>query len=224
MIRRLTIALASLVALPAAAQDVSFEFGAATDNRSKEISKSDGDAYVWGEVTWSDGSGPFYGGASAETIKAGGSELELAPNVGISPEWLGFEWDLNAAYKYRVDADHGYDHDAWEFTADVARAIGPAKGRIRIQHSPDGTGSTGAWTWVSARARVALTPKLTAQAELGHRTQENAPDYVGWNVGVDYAVSREASLSLNYYSTDVNADLAGRQYEDALVAGIAFGF
>ncbi|KQS56565.1 hypothetical protein ASG17_07085 [Brevundimonas sp. Leaf363] len=211
--------------MPAAAQDQpwSFAFGAASDNRSKDVSKSDLGAYVWGEAEWGAASG-LYAGPAFETIDAGGSRLELSPSAGFRTERLGFEWDANVAYKYRVDADPGYDHDAWEFTADAARAIGPVKGRVRLQHSPDGTGSTGAWTWVAARAGVTLAPKLKAQAEIGHRSQENAPDYVGWNVGVEYAVSRQASVSLTYYSTDADADLAGRQYEDALVAGIAFGF
>ena len=57
MLRTLTTAATAATALlacavPAAAQDAapagswSFAFGAATDNRSKDASKSDGDAYV----------------------------------------------------------------------------------------------------------------------------------------------------------------------------------
>lgn len=223
MIRLLTLAFASLlIALPATAQDVSFELGAATDNRSKDISKSDGDAYVWGDATWSDSSGVLYGGPAFETIKAGGSTLELSPNVGVAPEWGGFEWDFNAAYKYRVDADAGYDPDAWEFTADMARAVGPAKGRVRVQHSPDGAGSTGAWTWVSARATWEFTSRLRGLAEIGHRSQENAPDYVGWSAGFRYALNDTLELDVRYHATD--ADDAGRQYEDALVAGISASF
>lgn len=224
MIRCLTIAfLLAAVALPAAGQDQpwSFAFGAASDNRSKEASKSDLGPYVWGEAEWSGASG-VYAGPSFETIDAGGSRLELSPSAGWRTERLGFEWDVNAAYKYRVDADPGYDHDAWEFTADASRAIGPVKGRIRLQHAPDGTGATGAWTWVSARTSWTPAPKVKLLAEIGHRTQENAPDYVGWSVGVDYAVTHHAALTLRYHATD--ADDAGRQYEDALVAGIDFGF
>src|SRR5687768_4470764 len=63
---------------PAAAPagEWSFALGAATDNRSKEASKSDGDPYVWGQTEWASASGLFYGGAGFETIKSStGSEL-----------------------------------------------------------------------------------------------------------------------------------------------------
>ena len=223
MIRLLMLALALLVAVPAMAQErpVRFSVGAGTDNRSKDVSKSDGDPYAWAQAEWS-GDGGFYALAEVQTIDGGGSRVELAPKVGYAIEGLGFEWNVSAAYKYRVDAAPGYDEDAWEFTADVQRAFGPAKARLRLQHSPDGTGSTKAWTWTAVRLAYALTDALKASAEVGHRAQDASPDYTGWNAGFDYAVTREISLSLYYYATD--ADDAGRQYDDALVAGVAYRF
>ena len=222
MFRSLTIAVTlAVLAAPALAQSPAVSFGAATDNRSKNASKSDQGAYVWGEAEWSADSG-LYAGPAFETIDAGGSRLELSPNVGYRTERFGFEWDLNAAYKYRVDADPGYDDDAWEFTANVERSIGPAAARLQLQHSPDGTGSTEAWTWVAGRLSWALTDKLDASAEIGHRAQDNAPDYAGWNAGVSYALTDALELDVRYHATD--ADHFGRQYEDALVAGISVAF
>lgn len=235
MIRTLTTAAIAATAIltfagSAAAQDAapaagswSFAFGAATDNRSKDASKSDGEAFVWGQAEWENASGLFYGSTGFETIKSSiGSELELEAGAGLRPEIAGFDLDLNATYKQQVDADPGTDDNAWEFTADVKRSIGPASGRIRLQHSPDGTGSTKAWTWYEARLGWAFTDKLEATAAIGRREQDNSLDYTGWNAGFTYALSRNLEAEVRYYATD--ADVPGEQYADALVAGISIAF
>ena len=80
------------LALPAAAQDApagawAFAVGAGTDNRSKGASKSDGDAYVWGEAEWENASGLIYGGAGFQTIKSSsGSDLEVEVGFGLRPD------------------------------------------------------------------------------------------------------------------------------------------
>lgn len=230
MIRTLTTAAAALAVLacaaPAAAQDAAgswtFVIGAATDNRSKAVSKSDGDAFVWGEAEWESASGMFYAGPSFETIKSSGSELEVALNAGVRPEFAGFDLDLNVKHKWQIDADPGADADAWEFTADVKRSIGPASGRIRLQYSPDSTGATEAWTWAEARLGWDFTDKLYASAAVGRREQENSIDYTGYDVGLNYALTRNLEAELRWYGTD--ADVPGDQYADSLVAGLSLAF
>jgi uncharacterized protein (TIGR02001 family) len=230
MIRTFSPVLVLLVALAApaaaAAQERSpwsVSFGAGTDNRSKALSKSDGDPFVWGEAQWESASGFFYAGPQFETIKSStGSELEVAVNAGIRPQVAGFDLDLNAEHKWHVDADPGADAAAWEFTADVKRSIGPASARLRLQYSPDSTGSTEAWTWVALRGGWAFTDKLTGSVEVGRRQQDNAVDYTGWNVGLNYALTRSLAADLRYHAND--ADLPGEQYADALVAGVSFAF
>ena len=232
MLRILTTAVAATALLacaaPAMAQDApsdswSFAFGAATDNRSKDASKSDGDPFVWGEAEWESASGLFYAGPSFETIRSStGSELEVKASAGIRPQLAGLDLDLNAAFKYQVDANPGADADAWEFTADVKRSIGPASGRLRLQYSPDSTGSTEAWTWVEARVGWDFTDKLSGTASIGRREQDNSLDYTGWNAGFSYALTRNIEADLRYHATD--ADVPGEQYADALVAGVTFAF
>ena len=232
MLRILTTAVTATALLacaaPAMAQDApsdswSFAFGAATDNRSKDASKSDGDPFVWGEAEWESASGLFYAGPSFETIRSStGSELEVKASAGIRPQLAGFDLDLNAAFKYQVDANPGADADAWEFTADVKRSIGPASGRLRLQYSPDSTGSTEAWTWVEARVGWDFTDKLSGTASIGRREQDNSLDYTGWNAGFSYALTRNIEADLRYHATD--ADVPGEQYADALVAGVTFAF
>jgi uncharacterized protein (TIGR02001 family) len=233
MIRTLTTAAAATAllacALPAVAQEAapasgswSFAFGAATDNRSKSVSKSGGDAFVWGEAQWESASGLFYAGPSFETIKSSGSELEVALDAGVRPEFAGFDFDLNVKHKWQIDANPAADDDAWEFTADMKRSIGPASGRLRLQYSPDSTGATEAWTWVEAQVGWDFTDKLYASAAIGRREQDNSVDYTGYNVGVNYALTRNIEAELRWHGTDVG--VAGEQYEDALVAGLSFAF
>lgn len=234
MLRILTTAAAATALLagaaPVFAQDAapaagnwSFAFGAATDNRSRDASKSDGEAFVWGQAEWDHASGLFYAAAGFETIRSLiGSELELEAGAGLRPGIAGFDLDLNATYKQQLDADPGTDDTAWEFTADVRRSIGPASGRIRLQHSPDGMGATEAWTWYEARLGWAFTDKLEASAAIGRREQADSLDYTGWNAGVTYALTRNLEAEVRYHATD--ADVPGEQYADALVAGISIAF
>ena len=142
--------------------------------------------------------------------------------AGVRPEFAGFEFDLNVAHKNRFDAVPGYDNDAWDFTADMKRSIGPASARLRLQHSPDGTGSTKAWTWVEGQLGWDFTDKLSGSVAVGRREQDNAVDYTGWNVGGAYALTRNTELELRWYDND--SDLPGEQYSSALVAGINFSF
>lgn len=233
MLRTLTTTIVATTllacALPAAAQDApgagqwSFAVGAATDNRSKGASKSDGDAYVYGEAEWENDSGFFYAGSGVQTIKSSsGSELELEIGAGVRPEFAGFDLDLNVTHKYQVDAVSTYDDSAWELTADVKRSIGPASGRVRLQYSPDGMGGTQEWTWVEARLGWDFTNRLEGTAAVGRREQNGSLDYTAWNAGLTYALTDNIDADVRYYATD--ADVPGEQYADSVVVGINLAF
>ena len=222
----LVLAAGLMIGLPSLAQAQSgswdFAVGANTDNRSKAASKSEGDPSVWGEAIWTNDSGFFYAGPAFETVKSRGSDLEVGVSAGIRPQWAGFDFDLNAAHKWRLDSNPGVDDDAWEFTADMSRSIGPASARLRVQHSPDGAGPVKDWTWIAARAGWDFTDKLNASAEIGYRDQNGSTSYTGYNVGVSYALTRALELDLRWHGTD--ADSSDDQYKDKLVAGIAYAF
>lgn len=227
MIRTLTTALAlALTAVPALAQDApgqwSFEIGAGTDNRSKAASKSDGDEYVWAAAEWETDSGFVYVGGGFEGIDSNGSDVEGELNVGVRPQIGGFDLDLSATHKWQLDANPGADADAWEFTANLSRSIGPAKARLQVQYSPDGTGGTEAWTWVEARAGWDFTETVSASAAIGRREQDNSLDYTGYNAGLTWAIGRKADLDVRWYGTDGPG--SDPRYADSLVAEISFGF
>lgn len=199
----------------------SYELGAGTDNRSKGASKSGNSPYVFGEAQWNAASG-FYADAEFETINSSGSQVETEIEAGWQFAALGLEFDTSTSHKWRLGADAGHDDAAWEYQFDVLRDFGAADTRLRVEHSPDGFGSTGAWTWVEGRVRWPLADRLEAGVTIGRREQENAPDYTGWNAGVAYALTEVASLDLRWHDTDAGA--AGEQYEGALVAALTLSF
>ncbi len=227
-------ALAALLAAPAFAQDAadpdeavvqapkpSWEFviGAGTDNRSKEVSKSQNDPFFFAEAEWTSGDGSFYFAPSIETIKSSGSDVETVLAAGYRPQVMGFDLDLNVAHKWRLDANPGVDAEFWELTADVKRSIGPVDARLRIQHSPDGAGATEAWTWTEARVGWELNPTTLIRAAVGRREQDGSVDYTGWNAGVTWSLTRDLDLDVRWHDTD--AHTAGEAYEGALVATVS---
>lgn len=229
-----TLAALLSVALPAAAQDRdnarysadrsshwTFELGAGTDNRSKGTSKSGQDPYVFGEVQWNTASG-FYADAEFETIQSGGSEVETEIEAGWQFSAAGLDFDTSVSRKWRLDADEGQDDTTWEYQFDVIHDFGPVDARLRVEHTPDGLGSTGSSTWVEARLRRDLTDRLRVSGTVGVRQQDRAPDYTGWNLGVAYAVTEAVALDLRWHGTDTPD--AGAQYDEALVASVLIGF
>lgn len=220
---------ASVAASPALAQSLSggsweYGVGLGTDNRSKQVSKSDTNPFVWGLAEWTSGDGFFYGGPGIETIDSAGSDVEVELAFGIRPQVAGFDLDLNVSHKWRLDSNPGTDDEGWELTADVSRAIGPATGKLRFQYSPDGMGTTEAWTWVEARARWDLTLDTAISAGIGRREQDLSVDYTGWDVGVTWQLTSAIDLDLRYHDTDADPVLFGDQYGSALVANLGFYF
>lgn len=199
----------------------SFEAGAGTDNRSKGTSKTDGEPYVFGEVQWNAASG-FYADAEFETIDSSGSRVETEMEAGWQFAAVGLEFDTSVSHKWRLGADAGQDDAAWEYQFDVMRDFGPVDARLRVEHSPDGLGSTRATTWVETRLRWPVTDRLRASATLGRREQDNGLDYTGWNAGVAYGVTETTDLDLRWHDTDVEDE--GSQYEGALVASVLIAF
>lgn len=196
--------------------------GAGTDNRSKAVSKSGNDGYAFGSAAWTAPGTTFYVRPAFQTVQAGGSHVEAEISAGWRPRVAGARLDLNLAYKDRLDADPGYDSDTWEATGSATRNFGKLGARLQAQYSPDAAGSTGASAWVEARLAWPLTEDLSGAVAVGRREQDDSPDYTGWNAGVTYAVNDDLGLDLRWYDTD--AEAAGEQYRDALVAVVTYAF
>ncbi len=200
----------------------SFDLGAATDNRSKNVSKTGNDGHIFGSATWESGDRRFYAGPSFEGVQSAGSNVELKLSTGFAPEAYGFEWDFNITYLNRVDADSGFDEDGLELTADMRRAIGPAWGNLQVQYAPDATGDTRSFVWVEASAGWEFSNRLSASAGIGRREQVGAPDYTGWNAGLTWGLTDKVDVDLRYYDTDAHSE--GETYRDAIVAEVVYAF
>jgi uncharacterized protein (TIGR02001 family) len=198
------------------------EVGVTTDNRSKFSSKSGGDPAVFAGVYALTPDGAWYVEAEAETIRdSSGSDAELTFAGGWRPQVAGFDLDLAAARKVRLGARPGADTEAWEFTADAARAVGPFEGRLRLQHSPDGAGSSRAWVYYEARLRWEVAPRWTLDAEVGARDYEDdADDYSGASLGAVYEVTDNLEFDLRLIDTD----RPGEDGDPALVLSLIAGF
>ncbi|WP_298162039.1 hypothetical protein [Brevundimonas sp.] len=197
-----------------------FEAGAGTDNRSKGATKSADAPYVFGEVEWA--TAGFYVDTEFETIDSSGSSVETELEAGWQFAAAGLDFDTSVSRKWRLGADAGADDEAWEYQFDILRDFGPVDTRLRLEHSPDGLGSTRATTWVEARLRWPLADRLRASITLGRREQDNAPDYTGGNAGIAWAVTDTTALDLRWHVTDAAGQ--GLQYEDGLVASVLVAF
>jgi hypothetical protein len=198
-----------------------FELGDATDNRSKGASKSGGDPYVFGEVQYNAANG-FYADAEFETIDSAGSTVETEIEAGWQGSGGGFDFDASVSHKWRVNADPGQDYAAVEFQFDVMRDFGAVDTRLRVEHSPDGLGSTEAWSWIETRMRWPIVDRLQGAVMVGRREQDKGPDYTGWSAGAAYALTDVAELELAWHGTDIGDQ--GEHYEDALVAAVLIAF
>ena len=217
----------ALSASPALAQSGdgarwSFELGAATDNRSKNVSKTETNGHIFGSATWESADRRFYAGPAFEGVQGNGADVEVKLVAGFTPEAYGFEFDFNIAYLNRVDAEAGFDEDGIELTANVSRSIGPATGAFQVQYAPDPTGSATAFVWVQAELGWDFNDRLSGSAAVGRREQNNAPDYTGWNAGLTYGLTDALDLDVRYY--DTNAHDQGKQYRDGLVAEVKYSF
>lgn len=214
----------STVATSASAQMGTWNFavGASTDNRQRDISKSEGEASTWGRATWNTNDNGAYAMAAYETLDMGGADIGLAAFTGIRRQIAGFDTDLQISYKALVDANAGFDGDTFETKVDLTRTYGKTRTRLRAEYSPDGLGATKEWVWVSAYAAHPITPKLSASAEIGYREQRNNVDYTGFNAGVTYAVTPHIGVDVRWHGTD--ADLPVATHKDRIVAGISYSF
>lgn len=195
---------------------------AATDNRSKDESKSMKLGFVGGLFEWNDASELFYVGPGFETIDDNGAEVEWNLIAGARPEVRGFDLNFSAAYKWRVTSDPGVDDTEFELTADAGRSVGPASARLRLQYAPDAGGGTDTFTWIEARLGWDLTADLQATTTVGQRDRQGGVDYTSWNVGLAYDLTDQAQIDLRYH--DTNLEHAGVEFDDAVVASLFYSF
>ena len=223
----LALALTAAAVAPASiaqAQSGTYNFavGAGTENRQRDISKSEGKAYTWGRGTWNSDNNRVYVQAAYETLDMGGADVGLAAFTGVRQSVLGWDGDFQISYKALVDANAGFDDETYEAKIDLTRKFGATRTRLRAEYSPDGLGVTEEWVWVSAYAAYPVTRNLTASAELGYRDQENNISYTGYNVGATYALTSKLGVDVRWHGTDGNVPV--KAHKDRVVASVSYAF
>jgi uncharacterized protein (TIGR02001 family) len=219
----LAIVLAAFAALAGAAnaQVLSGSVGLATENVGKGIGKSDGEPSLSAAVNLSHTA--FYAGVSASSVDiAQGADAEIVATVGYAPQVGAYSFDFSAMHKTLSGSPSGYDNQFMEYQADVSRAFGRVGLRLRVNYSPDGSGSTDEAWWLEAQAGVALDARTRATLALGERITDGGADYVAWNVGVRRKLSDAIALDVRWY--DTNSHALGDRYDGRLVGALSYNF
>jgi len=221
---RLCIGLAGLVLFAGSAQAQapqgwSGTLGVTTDYVRRGTARGKEDIELTGSLEHARGS--FYVGAAANTAALGDTDYEVDLYVGWQPQWVGWDWDLNAKRVSYFGGSGDIDH--WEFYAQATRSAGPVTGVFLVGGSPDYEGVADEALWANANVAYALTPKLSADVGGGFQDQRGAPDYAWWQAGVTYAFTSAISGDLHWYDTD-NASGLGESGEGQLVAAVSWAF
>ncbi|RZJ88726.1 MAG: hypothetical protein EON88_20865 [Brevundimonas sp.] len=232
--KRLTAALAAaaiVVALclafaPDAKAQVSglaFSAGAATDYRSKGLSKSADDGYVFATAEWKSADGPFYAGTAIATVDTPiGANFETDLKAGIRHKALGWDLDLAVFYRAFHEARDGTDADYVEFRAQASRSFGPVGVRLLTWETPDSVGVVERANWSEARVSYRAAQHLRVSAAVGYHSQDNGPSYAAWNAGASIDVAPKTELDLRWYDTDTQE--TGPRYQGEAVASLVYKF
>ena len=215
------IVAALTVPAAAAAQDFSGDIGIATENVAKGLGKSGGDPSLSG--SFEVGQADFYAGVSGSTVDiAQGADTEIVATVGYAPQVGAYKFDVSALHKTLFGSPAGYDDRFMEYQVDVSRAVGPVGVRLRLNYSPDTSGSTGEAWWLEAQGGMALGARTRATAALGERITDGSTAYLAWNAGVKRKLTDQIALDVRWYDTDQHA--LGERYEGRLVGALSLSF
>jgi len=217
-----TMALAcATTALAQTASPFTASLGAATDYRSKGLSKSADGGYVFATADWK--SGALYAGVAAATVDVPfGADYETDLKAGIRPKLAGWDLDFGVFYRAFGDANPGADDDYVEFRAQASRSWGPVNLRLLTWQTPDNAGAVEEANWSEGRVTWRAARRVRASVSLGHHDQENGPTYAAWNAGVALDVTPKVELDLRWYDTDAHA--FGPRYEGEAVAALVTRF
>ncbi|RZJ94698.1 MAG: hypothetical protein EON88_12085, partial [Brevundimonas sp.] len=184
---------------------VAFSAGAATDYRSKGLSKSADGGYVFATADWKSSDGLFYAGTAIATVDIPiGANYETDLKAGVRPKALGWDLDLAVFYRSFHEARDGTDADYVEFRAQASRSFGPVGVRLLTWETPDNVGAVERANWSEARLSYRAAQHLRVSAALGYHAQDNGPSYTAWNAGASIDVLPKTELDLRWYDTDVH--------------------
>lgn len=235
-LHRLPLALAALLAFPAAALaqpeepaggdgafDISATATVVSDYRFRGVSSSDRDPAVQGSIDVTVGG--FYAGAWASSIaRTADTNVELDLYAGYSGAAGPIEYEVGAiAYLYPGGDGSG---EVYEGTAAISYTLGPATARLTANYAPDQENLDGDNFYLSADARIAVpaTP-VTFLAQVGRERGSFYGRKWDWSFGVE--VTRgPVTASVSYVDTNLDSATSGlgRDIRAGVVASASIEF
>jgi hypothetical protein len=199
--------------------DPSIEILIASRGYSKGLEQTDGAQLVArGEVAF----GHAYAGLLWKNITSPAAESEGQVYLGYRTHAAGFELNAAAGYHHQIDVHGSTDDDRFEFTASVARPIGPVTPRVAATFSPNDFAGTRESIYVEGGVSAGVFPGATLSANIGRRERSGGTDYTAFNAGASYTIGGHVTLDLRYYDSAQSG--LGEIYEPRVVGSARLRF
>ncbi|MBU1374437.1 MAG: TorF family putative porin [Alphaproteobacteria bacterium] len=214
------LALAS-IAGPAAAQELSFNVGAASDYVFRGVSQTDGNAQVFAGADLS--MGDWYAGVWASNVDFNdGTDAEFDVYGGYTTTLGIASLDFGVLYYAYVDPPAGPNPNYFELQAKASVPVGPATLGGQLYFTPDYYGSgSDAW-YYEVNGAYSPTDAVTFSAALGREEIADGGSYTTWNAGVGYALTDNLAVDLRYHDTDRHS--LGKTYGNRAVVSLKATF
>ena len=212
------IAMVSAAA-PAMAQEeegseftVSGNAAIVSEYRFRGVGFSDGDIAIQGGVDVSHESG-FYIGTWGSSLEEG----TTVPNFGhteldIYGGWSGdiasgLSADVGLLYYAFPNSTNGFSTDYLEAYGSLSTTLGPVEATVGLAYAFDNSALAGdnVYVYGGLSAGIPETP-ITLNANLGYTDGSldvsGSGNYLDWNLGADFAITENLTISAQYIDTD----------------------
>ena len=196
-----------------------------TDYVFRGYTQTGEDAAVQGGVDWAGPSG-WYIGAWASKIDFGPEDdasMEIDIYGGYAWQVNDVSYDLGVIYYAYPGADEMSGYDFVEAYLSLGYDLEAVSLSAAIHFTPDNFGETGNGWYLTGGLSRALSESLSVDANVGFSqvTPDFGEDYLDWNLGLNYSLSRFA-MDLRYHDTDA-PDCAGA-CDTRVVLSLSAGF
>jgi len=185
------------------------------------VSQTSNDPAIFGaaRVTYDQ----FYAGFGIENVNFHNSTAaEYDLSGGWTPKIAGFRFDFGVI-RYGYINEPAFTHiDTVDFKAVALHDFGPVTLGAAVYYTADFFGTGHKAVYFEGRATYRITKKLSLAGTLGRQTIDEGIDHDTWNLGANYAFTKNIALDLRYY--DTNQHRLGSDYKSHYVAAIKASF
>lgn len=143
---------------------------------------------------------------------------EVDAYAGYKDEAFGFGYDVGViSYNY-INQPGGLNYV--EGYGRLSREIGPVRLGLELNFKPDTTRPRRGDFYGEGQASWQLTRRWTVAGAVGRGSGQS--NYLNWNIGLAYALTRKVSLDLRYSDTDAHS--LGPAYDGRVIASVKVRF